>query len=51
MYSTNLETMPIEWIPISVFSNSPLNGTNIIEFDQPDTNASLIYFKLLRAFE
>ena len=51
LYSTNLETVPIEWIPISVFSNTLLSGTNVFAFDQPDTNASLIYFKLLRTLE
>ena len=48
MYSTNLETMPIEWIPISVYSNTLVNGTHVFEFDRPDTNASVIYFELLQ---
>ena len=51
LYATNLETMPVEWIPISVFSNVLVNGTNVIEFDRPETNVSLIYFKLLQTFE
>jgi hypothetical protein len=51
MYSTNLGTMPIEWIPILIFTNSPVNGTNILSFDPPDTNAPLSYFKLQRTFD
>ena len=46
MYSTNLVTIPIEWIPISVFSNSLVSGTNVIEFDPPDPNASAVFFHL-----
>ena len=46
MYSTNLGTVPIEWIPISVFSNSLISGTNVFEFDPPDTNASAVKFQL-----
>jgi hypothetical protein len=48
MYSTNLETIPIDWIPISVFSNTLVSGTNVFEFEKADTNASLIYFRLTR---
>jgi len=50
-YSTNLLTSPVEWIPISNFSNTIENGTNAIEFDPPDTNASGIFFRLLRIAE
>jgi len=50
MYSTNLGTVPIEWIPISVFSNSFVTGTNVIEFDPPNTNATALFFHLLQTF-
>ena len=45
-YSTNLGTLPIEWLSISVFSNALVGGTNVIEFEPPDTNAATVYFKL-----
>jgi len=46
IYSTNLGTVPIEWLQIPVFSNSPESGTNVISFDPPDTNASVIIYRL-----
>ena len=46
VYSTNLGTMPIEWMPVSVISNSLVGGTNVIEFDLPDTNTAAVYFQL-----
>ena len=49
-YSTNLSTIPIEWLPLSISSNTLVDGTNVIEFDQPDTNASPVYFRLQRTF-
>ena len=45
-YSTNLGTMPIEWIPISAFSNALVGGTNVIEFAPPDTNAAAVFFTI-----
>jgi len=50
MYSKNLGTVPIEWMPISVFSNSFVTGTNVIEFDPPNTNATALFFHLLQTF-
>ena len=46
-YSTNLCATPIEWLAVSVFSNSLVGGTNMIEFDPPDPSASAVYFRLL----
>lgn len=46
IYSTNPGAIPIEWIPIAVFSNALVNGTNVFEFDPPDTNASAVIFQL-----
>lgn len=51
MYTTNLETIPVEWIQISAFSNSLAGGTNVIAFDPPDTNAALVIYKLFRTIE
>jgi len=50
-YSTNFDSAPIEWLPVTVFSNSFVSGTNVFEFDPPDTNVSLIYFRLLQTLE
>ena len=46
MYSTNLGMSPIDWYPVSSFANSFVNGTNVIEFDPPDTNAAAVFFEL-----
>ena len=46
MYSTNLKTSPIEWKSISIFTNSFINGTNVIDFDSPDINANAIFYQL-----
>ena len=46
IYSTNLETMPVGWLPIPAFSNSQESGTNVILFDPPDTNAPVIMYRL-----
>ena len=46
MYATNLKVTPIEWMPISIYSNFSLGGTNILKFEPPDTNAAAIYFQL-----
>ena len=46
MYSTNLGTTPIEWLTVPIFTNTPIGGTNRIEFDPPDTNSSALYFHL-----
>ena len=46
-YSTNLSATPIEWLAVSVFSNSLVGGTNKITFDPPDPNASAVYFRWL----
>ena len=48
MYSTNLETFPIEWFSIPVFSNTFVTGTNVFDFDHPDTNATETFFRLRR---
>ena len=48
-YATNLDTIPIEWISIPVFSNTVVDGTNVIEFGSPDTNAAAVFFRLLVA--
>ena len=45
-YATNLGVIQIEWTPISVFSNSLVDGTNIVTFDPPDTNAATVMFRL-----
>jgi hypothetical protein len=46
VYSTNLGTVPIEWLQIPVFSNSPASSTNVFTFDPPDTNAPTIIYML-----
>jgi len=50
MYSTNLGTVPIEWITVPVFSNTFVTGTNVITFDPPDTNSADVHFHLLQTF-
>jgi len=50
MYSTNLGTMPIEWLTINIFTNTTMNGTNRIEFDPPETNSSAIFYHLRQQF-
>jgi len=45
-YSTNLGTIPVEWLNITIFSNTPAGGTNIISFDSPDTNAPVVIYRL-----
>ena len=47
-YSTNLGTVPVEWLSIPVFSNTPNDGTNVFTFAPPDTNAPLVIFRLQR---
>lgn len=46
VYSTNLGAMPIEWLAIPIFSNSSMNGTNIITFNPPYTNAPAVIYRL-----
>jgi len=48
MYSTNLGTVPVEWTTIIGYTNTFLHGTNIIEFDPPDTDSTAVYFHLLQ---
>ena len=50
MYSTNLGTVPIEWITVPVFSNTFVTGTNVIMFDPPATNGADVHFHLLQTF-
>jgi len=50
IYATNVTTTPIEWLPVSVFSNSFENSTNLFYFDPPDTNATAFYIQLLQTF-
>jgi len=50
MYSTNLGTVPIEWVTVLVFSNTFVTGTNVITFDPPDTNSADVHFHLLQTF-
>ena len=50
MYSTNLGTVPIEWVTVPVFSNTFVTGTNVITFDPPDTNSADVHFHLLQTF-
>jgi hypothetical protein len=46
VYSTNLGTLPVEWMSVSVFSNSFISGTNLFTFDPPDTNAQSVFFQM-----
>ena len=46
VYSTNLGTIPIDWMPISVFSNAFVSGTNLITFDPPNTDAQAVFFQM-----
>ena len=47
-YSTNLATIPIEWLSIPSFTNIPGSGTNIFQFDPPDTNAQAVFYHILQ---
>jgi hypothetical protein len=46
MYATNLGSIPIEWISIDPVSSQLENGTNIMLFIPPDTNATSLFFRL-----
>ena len=46
-YSTNLGTIPIEWLSIPIFSNAYDSGTNVITFEPPNTNAPAVNYRLL----
>lgn len=47
-YSTNLGAVPIEWLNIPVFSNTPVNGTNVFTFAPPIANALVVLYRLQR---
>jgi len=46
MYSTNLGTVSIEWISIPGFSDALENGTNILTFTSPGTDAQALFFQV-----
>ena len=50
IYATNVTTTPVEWFPVSIFSNSFENNTNVFCFNPPDTNATTVYIQLLQTF-
>mgnify|MGYP000547242126 CR=1 FL=1 len=46
MYSTNLATMPVEWLSVAAYSNTLIDGTNVFTFDPPDTNSAAVFYHL-----
>lgn len=42
-YSTNLMGQPQTWLPVSAWTNTHLNGTNITSFNPPVTNQAVLY--------
>ena len=42
-YTTNLLSQPQTWLPVTTFTNTHLNGTNITSFNAPVTNPAVLY--------